>query len=375
MPSGVARSRIALVLYDIVTVLLMAAFKAFFAVLAICSWAESGHAATPSSCAVGLKPGNYAIKGSLSTDGVMGNFGIAPSGFVNLPGQTVLHGIDVSKWQDATDFVQLKQCGGSFVFVRVSVGENPDNELEYKTHWANARNLNLAVGPYHYLTLNIPKPSSQQGEAVFAAAVDDNVRSARVQARIFLNRFGYLLQKDPLADVSPGKLGKPHLPPVLDMSERPRTSPQGMTLEALGKIYGAAACAWIDEFRKHPSFASEPVMIFTSAQTFADYNLDQAPCDLRGNAIWISNKTRDGSRTSFAGPDKDEPALYGKMCAAPDGRDRCVFQQYTSFGGFALYRPNAPLDLDRFYGSSADLAALMSTAAHPEAWRTYGDQP
>ena len=116
-------------------------------------------------------------------------------------------------------------------------------------------------------------------------------------------------------------------------------------------------------------------MIFTSARTFADYNLDQAPCDLRGPASWISNKTHDGSRTSFASSDKDGQAIYARMCTAPDGRDRCLFQQYTSFGGFALYRPTAPLDLDRFYGSASDLKALMSTAVHPEVWRTYGDQP
>ena len=214
----------------------MVALRALCAALAVYSYAWSGFAATLPACAMGLQPGNYPIKGSVSTSGVMGNFGIAPSGFVNMPGQSSLHGIDVSKWQDATDFVQLKQCGGSFVFIRVSVGENPDNELEYKTHWANARNLDLAVGPYHYLSLNIQKPPALPGNAAIEAAIDDNVQRARHQARIFLNRFGYLLQKDPLVDVGTGKLGKPHLPAVLDLSERPPASDPDMPLATLGKI-------------------------------------------------------------------------------------------------------------------------------------------
>jgi GH25 family lysozyme M1 (1,4-beta-N-acetylmuramidase) len=76
-----------------------------------------------------------------------------PKGFVALSdGTPVVHGIDVSKWQGSVDFIKIASCGGRFAYIRLSAGQNPDNELEYRALWNNARYANLHVGPYHNLT-------------------------------------------------------------------------------------------------------------------------------------------------------------------------------------------------------------------------------
>jgi len=50
------------------------------------------------------------------------------------------------------------------------------------------------------------------------------------------------------------------------------------------------------------------------------------------------------------------------MCASDRKVDRCVFHQYTSYGGFALFQKGEGLDMDRFYGSGRQLQELLQRA-------------
>ena len=78
-----------------------------------------------------------------------GNDGIKPLGFVNLGSAVaVVHGIDVSSYQDEADFTSVKTCGAAFVYVRLTASVNKDNELKYRTHWANVRAAGLVPGPF-----------------------------------------------------------------------------------------------------------------------------------------------------------------------------------------------------------------------------------
>lgn len=309
------------------------------------------------------------------------NVGIVTEGFVALKGVDVVHGIDVSKWQEDTDFSTLRRCLSviehgpeigkmhpPFVYVRISAGENPDNETLYRSHWYTARNINLYVGPYHALVLtDSSTPTSELDEEDLRKLKDINLLRAEHQANLFTERLGQLLLADPLDDVAPGDHGKPYLPIVLALIDRPETPNSAADRISFGKIYGAAACHWIDRVRESRSFQGQKVIIFTSASVFSDYDLYSAPCDLRADGVWISQHTFDGTRRGVV--DKSAEDLdVKKLCASPNG-DRCIFQQYTSYGGFSLFKKDAPLDLDRFYGTEVNLVALLQHARHPEIWK------
>jgi GH25 family lysozyme M1 (1,4-beta-N-acetylmuramidase) len=129
---------------------------------ALLAWSVGAGAAQtyaePSDCPMVQAPAPFSAKGEPADDAPNpGNRGIVPAGFVALAnGIAIVHGIDVSKWQPSANFIRVVACGGKFAYVRLSAGRNPDNELEYRSHWANARSVGLLVGPYHNLTLLDP---------------------------------------------------------------------------------------------------------------------------------------------------------------------------------------------------------------------------
>lgn len=83
-----------------------------------------------------------------------GNDGVKPLGFVDLRSAgPVVHGIDISSYQDEADFTSVKTCGAAFAYVRLSASTYKDNELKYRTHWANVRAAGLVPGPYHNLSV------------------------------------------------------------------------------------------------------------------------------------------------------------------------------------------------------------------------------
>jgi len=337
------------------------------------------------NCTYQIAPGKFPFRGDPTTrTREPTDIGIVTQGFVGLEDASAVPGIDVSKWQDATDFVFLKACAKlatnanaphdgrhpqpPFVYVRMTAGEDPDHELEYSTHWANARHENLFVGPYHYLDIIDAKSSASKLSAdEFSKLLKANLDSADKQARVFIDRFSRLLTLDPAVDVASGDLGKPYLPIVLDLSDRPQAKYSDDDTIRIGSIYGAAACRWIAHVRSDPSFEGQPVMIFTTAYIYKDYHLDSAPCNLREGKVWISQHTVDGERQD-RDPDSSAREAARQLCVDAAGNSLCLFQQYTSYGGFALFRENAALDLDRFFGTEADLQGLLQHAKHPERW-------
>lgn len=104
-------------------------------------------------------------------------------------------------------------------------------------------------------------------------------------------------------------------------------------------------------------FSKEPVLIFIDPKNYVDYNLASAPCNLAGAMIWLRYRSSDGDTFAKSLPQD----ILGVVClkyssdlekyTAGMKVGRCVMEQYTSFGGFAVFQPGAPLDLDRFLGS------------------------
>jgi lysozyme len=60
-------------------------------------------------------------------------------------------GVDLSKWQGAVDFAQIKAAGKTYVFVKVSQGSD-GVDPDYQRNIDAARAAGLYVGSYHFYT-------------------------------------------------------------------------------------------------------------------------------------------------------------------------------------------------------------------------------
>lgn len=320
-------------------------------------------------CAVVAAPQPFPVKGEMAeTATTPGNRGIVPDGFVSLPGGvSTIHGIDVSKWQPSADFVQAIQCGARFAYIRMSAGQSADAELEYRSHWANARSVNLLVGPYHNLTLiDSPTPFTTLTDAKKARTIKANETAARAQARLFIARLRETLQLDP--DPSPQAadhhLGQPYLPIALDVSARPQNKGTAQDRAAFGRAYAAAICAWIDEVHQNNTFAGQTILLFTLPYVYKDYALARSDCGIDRLPVWLSYRPLDGDAPEQESNAQTRAAIAG-LCGTGTPGNRCLLQQYTSWGGFALYNKTEGLDLDRFIGTETELHALLQQAVGP----------
>ena len=326
-----------------------------------------GYAAA-ADCQIQKAPGKFEFRESKSKSGNPSNVGIVPTGFVTLEDTIpVVHGIDVSKYQDNVDFQRIKECGARFAYVRLSAGSNPDNELEYPSLWANAKSVGLIVGPYHNLRLkdpNIPFQSLSV-EAKEALGIE-NEAHARKQAQLFMSRLQDMLLLDP-DGLLPDKnsLGEAYLPAVLDISWRPQARFSAEDQRDYGLIYKRGICAWIDEFTNDPRFSKQKLILFTSAYIYKDYQIGTAACGVSKLSVWITDHTVDGGR-SMDNPRAATRDVVELLCRDSDGKDRCIIQQYTSFGGFALFQDRSGLDMNRFYGTMDDPKRLLQHATKPK---------
>lgn len=310
-------------------------------------------------CPIEVAPKQFPLKtGKRNSKGHPFNQGIVPSGFVALADQTpVVHGVDVSKWQSHADFKRIRECGGRFAYIRLSAGALPDNELEYRVHWANARGSGLLPGPYHYLTVPLLDLSMDASEGEWSQLVALTLTSASKQADLFAARLREVVS---LEGRDPTKTGsRPFLPVVLTMAAvSPHVRKPGDAVR-YGPIYAAAACKWIETVKREiPSLNERGVLLFTYPYIFKDYGLAVAPCALKDLPIWIANFPETGERFST---DTSRRAVEEQVCLRADGRNRCIFQLYSSYGGFAQFDGEAALDLDRFFGTEQELATWQQS--------------
>ena len=298
-----------------------------------------------------------------------GNEGIQPGGFVNLSdGTLVVHGIDVSKYQDDASFTSVQKCGAVFGYVRLTSGtedmntHEDINELLYRTHWSNVRAAGLLPGPYHHLSI-LPKdikpfqadpPETIREKA--AALKDRAIADAKTQAGHFIDRLNELKSLDPVGvDGTKSK----YLPPALDLSERPGAGGSLDQRAAFSELYGAMVCTFVSAIKQYDA-AGPHVILFINPEDYVTYHLDAAPCDLSGALIWVRSRPMDGDLFTKSLP----PDVVQSLCASdksnalPHSIGRCIMEQYSSFGGFAVFDVGKPLDLDRFFGTREELEGL-----------------
>jgi hypothetical protein len=292
-----------------------------------------------------------------------GDVGVTTSGFVLPSGSgPVVNGIDVSKYQTDPIFAGVRNCGGAFAYIRLSAGTDEINELAYRAFWANA--VGLLTGPYHHLTVADSKSAMhQQGKPDLDALIEKNKSQSIAQARLFKRRLIELLSYDSLADQAPGTYGGPYLPAALDLTETPQAKYSQADREQFAPIYGAAICAWVKEFQSDDRFKDQAIVLFTKPGIFRDYKLANAPCDLSQLKIWVSYHGRTGDRPLTEKNPTARKAIED-LCVSSNKENRCLFEQYTSYGGFAVFSAGASLDLDRYVGTLDSLKSMLQRA-HP----------
>jgi hypothetical protein len=221
------------------------------------------------------------------------------------------------------------------------------------------------TGPYHHLTLvGVTNPLHQLGKADVAALVDKNKDHGVEQASLFKKRLIEVLSYDPISAQAPGTFGAAYLPAVLDITETPQAKFSQADRDVAAPIYGAAVCGFIAAFQSDARFKDQPVILFTKPFIFRDYQLAKAPCDLGKLKVWVSYHGQTGDRP-LTDSDPVRRKAAEELCV-PDGENRCVFEQYTSYGGFAVFATGAGLDLDRYIGTLDGMQSLLQRA-RPEA--------
>ncbi|HMP06522.1 MAG TPA: glycoside hydrolase family 25 protein, partial [Lacipirellulaceae bacterium] len=82
------------------------------------------------------------------------------------PGQTFIHGVDVSLWQGAIDWNSVKAAGNEYAFIRSTRGEGYKDPL-FLANMRAATAAGLMVGPYHFCRLetNYLDPNDAVAEA------------------------------------------------------------------------------------------------------------------------------------------------------------------------------------------------------------------
>lgn len=324
--------------------------------------AQSAQVSAFDGCPRETAPASFKfVRPRAGSSGLPTNQGIVPGGFVELAdGQPVVHGVDISKYQDGVDFRRVADCGGRFAYVRLSSGSVPENELEYRVHWANARSVGLMVGAYHFLkvpALQLPKRElNSRNESRLVA---DAAESARAQARLFIVRLDEMLNLDPKKDgTDPRSLGLPILPIALSAgaTAKYQAGLDTAAIAVVGSVYRASICAWNAELRSVPRYRNVRTILFTYPYIYRDYEFDRSNCALKESLIWLGYATEDGSRK----PEKssrDSEVVEG-ICNR-GGADRCVLHLYTSFGAFLDFDGRLAVDLNRFYGDEKAMAALL----------------
>lgn len=203
-----------------------------------------------------------------------------------------LEGIDVSKWQGAIDYNQVRNSGRSFVIARASYGGLTDEW--YTTNKANARAAGLAFGAYHFAY-----PDLNPTDALAIEEADTFVNQMGIQSGMLI--------------------------PALDL-ERCNSS-----LGSAGMIHWVQV--WLDRVY---SRTGARAMIYTSPNFWATCLGDTRWFADNGYPIlWVAHWTTSSSPT---------------VPAQNWGGRSWTFWQYTSSGSVPGVTGN--VDLDRFNGTS-----------------------
>ena len=168
-------------------------------------------------------------------------------------------GVDVSRFQGAIDWTQVRGAGVRFAFVAASRGSGADcavapdscgTDPYYAANYANARKSGVRVGPYHRAFI--------QGGTREALLTD-----ARAEADVFIASVGSLTRKDmrPALDVeTPFDVAGPH-------------------------ALRAWLRAWLKRVRKH--LHSKPI-IYTNATSWA-YTGGTLEFGRKKHQLWVAN--------------------------------------------------------------------------------------
>jgi hypothetical protein len=319
--------------------------------------ATPAHAATPCPTAQASSAMPYAHAATVG-----GDEGVQATGFITLPsGETAVNGIDVSKTKGDADFQAAYACGARFAYIQLSVGTSALDHT-YRIFWPNARSAGLIAGPSHGLVIDSASLQRWSGAAaearpailqslVAAAAADGASQSA-----LFLSRLHEVIATEP-PPAAGAPVGSP--PIVLDMTADPLPTGAAADKTALGPVYAAEACAFLAAVRADPGTYQAPVMLFTDPKLWAAYGLVRNACGLELLPVWIAYHAMDGGRFDGSAAAADQGVVTA-LCRPGGSADRCVMQQYSSAGSFAVFKAGAHLDLDRWFGS---LAAFTSALA------------
>jgi hypothetical protein len=155
---------------------------------------------------------------------------------------------------------------------------------------------------------------------------------------------------------------------ALDLSTDPFPGGSADQKLAFAPLYQEMICTFIHGI-KSSRHATEPILIYADPALWSSYKLGEVPCNLDHVYLWVRYRSTDGltfenhmsaqemsSLCLHAEPLANAPSSPAETAPPPS---RCIFEQYTSYGGFAVFGVGTALDLDRFVGSEEDFEKIQ----------------
>lgn len=269
-----------------------------------------------------------------------GSGGMATAHFIAVPGKNFVHGVDVSRNAETADFAQVQECGGSFIYVRLSYGIEAWTEDRWRPLWLRAaqevsRRPTLVRGGYHVLSFSAPTKRvvlQRSREWVGIAQAE-----ARAQAQLFVSRLEDVLKSSGDSRMLPVAL-------LIDGADMP-------DIGAARELYRYGACAWFGEVQSR--FHSQMTSVVLGAQTALLQELKVADLSCPGVApikLWLVQYTGDGGE-----PSESSWSFY-RECAETR---HCLFHKYTSRGQLTLAGDREFVGLDRFLGDRVQFESVL----------------
>jgi len=255
-----------------------------------------------------------------------------------------VHGVDVSRNAETANFTRIQECGGSFVYIRLSYGNDTWAEDRWRPLWlraaydvtgGDARDGSLVRGGYHVLAFSTKtQQAAKERTSEWMAGAG---AEAQGQAREYVGRLADVLKSGHDRSMLPVAL-------VIDGAEMP-------DIGTARELYRHGACAWFAEVQKLLPYRMAHVVLRARTSLLLDLHMVDLACEkVAPIRFWLTHYTGDGGE-----PRESSASLYQECAEAR----RCLFHKYTARGRLTLAGGKEYVGLVRFLGGHEQFKAAL----------------
>jgi hypothetical protein len=265
----------------------------------------------------------------------------------------IVHGVDLSKYNNLILYSVAKACGGDFAIVQMDTG--------FSAHLEQLRKVSLKVIPYGYLSVvDASGHDYKKYPAQFAdldqAAMDALKTKARAIGEAKADDFIFQYEKqvpDEIRAVDIAGLQGRFV--VVDVEEvfAPGSYPETQRAN-YGRFYGSLLAGWVA--RVQQKLPDVIIIFYTFPDVYASYLQYADPAEnavIHGMPIWLASTGADGGDFDLTCKNVRCKNLQ-RLCLSTSGGNRCIIHQYSHRATFPVgqvpkINPPRHIDVDRLF--------------------------